>query len=180
EGELLQLTLLGRTDVSEEQYFDVIARKTAFLFSACCEIGALMGGATPTRQKMLRDYGMNLGVAFQLIDDLLDFTSSAEVLGKPSGADLIEGKVSLPLIFLLEREPEWRAPVQTVISEGAYQSIKRDELLAALNECGALQYTRDRAVEYAAAAGAALDELPDSQYVEVLRSIPSYIVERDR
>src|SRR5580765_7471690 len=76
EGELLQLTLLGRTDISEEQYFDVIARKTAFLFSACCEIGSLLGGANSERQKMLRDYGMNLGVAFQLIDDVLDFTSS--------------------------------------------------------------------------------------------------------
>ena len=96
EGELLQLTLLGRTDVSEEQYFDVIARKTAYLFSACCEIGALLGGATPDQQAMMRDYGMNLGIAFQLIDDLLDFTSSEHVLGKPAGADLIEGKISLP------------------------------------------------------------------------------------
>src|SRR6185295_19039369 len=90
EGELLQLTQLGRTDISEEQYFDVIARKTAYLFSACCEIGALLGGATPEQQAMLRDYGMNLGVAFQLIDDLLDFTSTEDVLGKPAGADLIE------------------------------------------------------------------------------------------
>src|SRR5947199_8446067 len=99
EGELLQLTLLGRTDISEEQYFDVIARKTAYLFSACCEIGALLGGANAATQDMLRDYGMNLGVAFQLIDDLLDFTSSQDILGKPAGADLIEGKVSLPLIL---------------------------------------------------------------------------------
>src|SRR6266480_3750178 len=120
EGELLQLTLLGRTDVSEEQYFDVIARKTAYLFSACCEIGSLLGRATPAQQTILRDYGMNLGVAFQLIDDLLDFTSSQDALGKPAGADLIEGKVSLPLILLLQREPEMRAPVQTVISEGGY------------------------------------------------------------
>ena len=75
EGELLQLTLLGRTDISEEQYFDVIARKTAYLFSACCEIGALLGGADLKTQTLLRDYGMNLGVAFQLVDDLLDFTS---------------------------------------------------------------------------------------------------------
>src|SRR2546421_5849167 len=74
EGELLQLTLLGRTDISEEQYFDVIARKTAYLFSACCEIGSLLGGADPNAQRILRDYGMNLGVAFQLVDDLLDFT----------------------------------------------------------------------------------------------------------
>src|SRR5947199_6982664 len=93
EGELLQLTLLGRTDISEEQYFDVIARKTAYLFSACCEIGALLGGANAATQDMLRDYGMNLGIAFQLVDDLLDATSSEDILGKPAGADQIEGKV---------------------------------------------------------------------------------------
>src|SRR5436189_4870475 len=80
EGELLQLTLLGRTDISEDQYLDVIARKTAYLFSACCEIGSLLGKATPTQQVALRDYGMNLGTAFQLIDDLLDFSSSDERL----------------------------------------------------------------------------------------------------
>ncbi len=117
EGELLQLTLLGRTDISEEQYFDVIARKTAYLFSACCEIGALLGNADAETQRNLRDYGMNLGVAFQLIDDLLDFTGTEEVLGKPAGADLLEGKVSLPLIFLLQRAPELRPALQTVISE---------------------------------------------------------------
>src|SRR6266566_9827798 len=116
EGELLQLTLLGRTDISEEQYFDVIARKTAYLFSACCEIGALLGKASPEMQNMLRDYGMNLGIAFQLVDDLLDFTSTEDVLGKPAGADLLEGKVSLPLIFLLQREPEMRSAIQTAIS----------------------------------------------------------------
>src|SRR5437660_3976647 len=96
EGELLQLTLLGRTDISEEQYFDVIARKTAYLFSACCEIGAIMGGADRQSQNLLRDYGMNLGIAFQLVDDLLDFTGNEEALGKPAGADLLEGKISLP------------------------------------------------------------------------------------
>src|SRR5438067_2987656 len=83
EGELLQLTLLSRTEISEEQYFDVIARKTAYLFSACCEIGALLGGPGRQNQILMRDYGMNLGIAFQLIDDLLDFTSREQVLGKP-------------------------------------------------------------------------------------------------
>src|SRR2546430_11329791 len=120
EGELLQLTLLGRTDISEEQYFDVIARKTAYLFSACCEIGSLLGGADPNTQRMLRDYGMNLGIAFQLVDDLLDATSSEDILGKPAGADLLEGKVSLPMIFLLQRAPEFRNDIQRVIAEGNY------------------------------------------------------------
>src|SRR5258708_5365586 len=180
EGELLQLTLLGRTDISEEQYFDVIARKTAYLFSACCEIGSLLGKANPETQNMLRDYGMNLGIAFQLIDDLLDFTSTEDVLGKPAGADLLEGKVSLPLIFLLQREPELRSAVQTVISEARYQTVTRTQLLTALERTGALQMASDRAIEYATAAQTALAGLPDSPYAQVLASIPAYIVERDR
>ena len=180
EGELLQLTLMGRTDISEEQYFDVIARKTAFLFSACCEIGAVLGGATPTRQQMLRDYGMNLGIAFQLIDDVLDFTGSQEVLGKPAGADLIEGKISLPLIFLLEQEPQLRSAIQTVISEGGYHSRPREELQGALERTGALQLAQARAIEYAGMAVSVLDGLDGSSYAEVLKSIPAYIVARDR
>jgi octaprenyl-diphosphate synthase len=180
EGELLQLTLLGRTDVTEEQYFDVIARKTAYLFSACCEIGALLGSADARTQNMLRDYGMNLGIAFQLVDDLLDFTGSQDVLGKPAGADLLEGKVSLPLIFLLQREPEMRSLVQTVISEASYETVSRAFLQEALERSGALQLALERAIEYALAARTAVEGLPDSTHAQVLASIPSYIVERDR
>src|SRR4029450_1132109 len=80
EGELLQLTLLGRADVTEEQYFDVLRRKTAYLFPACCEIGAILGNASPEEQRALGDYGLNLGTAFQLVDDLLDFTSDEGAL----------------------------------------------------------------------------------------------------
>jgi octaprenyl-diphosphate synthase len=180
EGELLQLTLLGRTDVSEEHYFDVIARKTAYLFSACCEIGALLGGADARTQSMLRDYGMNLGIAFQLVDDLLDFTGSDDVLGKPAGADLLEGKVSLPLIFLLQREPEHRSNLQRVIAEADYANVSRESLLNALESSGALGLARARAIEYAEAARAALEGLDDSPYAAALISIPAYIVERDR
>src|SRR5712691_214972 len=162
EGELLQLTLLGRTDISEEQYFDVIARKTAYLFSACCEIGSLLGGADPKAQAMLRDYGMNLGIAFQLVDDLLD------------------GKVSLPMIFLLQREPRWRAEAQRVIAERSYENVSRESLLRALEDTGALGLARERAIEYAEAARGALDGLKDSAYAQALSAIPSYIVERDR
>src|SRR5256885_32899 len=97
EGELLQLTLLGRADVTEDQSFAVLRRKTAYLFSACCEIGAILGGASPSQCRALRDYGMNLGTAFQLVDDLLDFTSDEGSLGKAAGADLLEGKVTLPV-----------------------------------------------------------------------------------
>jgi octaprenyl-diphosphate synthase len=179
EGELLQLTLLGRTDVSEDQYFDVVARKTAYLFSACCEIGALVGRAAPEQQAMLRDYGMNLGIAFQLIDDLLDFTSSEDVLGKPAGADLIEGKISLPLILLLQRRPEMRLPIQAVISESGYQSVSRQSLLDALAETGALALARERAIEYAEAARASLAGFDHTPHAAALSAIPTYIIERD-
>ena len=180
EGELLQLTLLSRTDISEEQYFDVIARKTAYLFSACCEIGALLGGADSSRQVMMRDYGMNLGIAFQLIDDLLDFTSDVAVLGKPAGADLLEGKVSLPLILLLQRKPAIRNNIQTIIADASYDSVSRQSIVSALERTGALELTLQRAREYAEAACAALDGLNDSMYTDALRGIPAYCVDRDR
>ena len=180
EGELLQLTLLGRTDISEAQYFEVIARKTAYLFSSCCEIGALLGGADARTQNLLRDYGMNLGIAFQLVDDLLDFTGNEEALGKPAGADLLEGKISLPLIFLLQREPQRRADVQRVIAEGNYKAVSRESLLNSLESSGALGLAQARAIEYAAAAGKALDGLQDSPYAQALSAIPAYIIERDR
>src|SRR6476661_8511013 len=108
EGELLQLTLLGDAEVTEEQYLDVLERKTAYLFSASCEIGAILGGANEEQRTALREYGLNLGTAFQLIDDLLDFTSSEEALGKAAGADLLGGKVTLPLIYLRDTEPNAR------------------------------------------------------------------------
>jgi octaprenyl-diphosphate synthase len=180
EGELLQLTLLGRTDITEEQYFDVLARKTAYLFSACCEIGAVLGGADPATQLKLRDYGMNLGIAFQLVDDLLDFTSSNDVLGKPAGADLVEGKVSLPLIFLLQRDPEMRAAIQSVISDGSYARVTRPGIFEALERTGALDLAKERAVEYAEAARSSLEDLDHTPHAQALASIPAYIVERDR
>jgi octaprenyl-diphosphate synthase len=180
EGELLQLTLLGRTDISEEQYFDVIARKTAYLFSACCEIGSLLGGADARTQAMLRDYGMNLGIAFQLVDDLLDFTGSEVALGKPAGADLIEGKVSLPLIYLLSRRPEMRPQIQSVIGEGSYAGVPRSAILEALEESGALDLAKERAIEHAEAARASLNGLNGSPHAEALSAIPTYIVDRDR
>src|SRR5882672_3707381 len=138
EGELLQLTTLGRTDISEEQYLDIIQRKTAYLFSACCEVGAILGsggqgassdlmlsdnsgrGPRELERKALRDYGMNLGMAFQLTDDLLDFTSTDDTLGKGAGVDLLGGKVTLPLIYLIASDGTASEMVQAVMTEASY------------------------------------------------------------
>jgi len=180
EGEILQLTLLGEADVSEAQYFDVLKRKTAYLFSASCEIGAILGGASEQQQTALRDYGLNLGTAFQLIDDLLDFTSSEEALGKAAGADLLGGKVTLPLIYLRDTDPNAREMIKTVLSEGKYSSVKPQDLLDAIVRSGALEQAQARANEYAESACTALEILPDSEYSDSLRALPTYILERDR
>lgn len=180
EGEILQLTLLGDAEISEAQYFDVLKRKTAYLFSASCEIGAILGGASEQQQMGLRDYGLSLGTAFQLIDDLLDFTSSEEALGKAAGADLLGGKVTLPLIYLREMEPNARELIQTVLREGKYSSVKQQDLLEAIVRTGALEQARARANEYAEEARAVLEMLPESDYSDSLKALPTYILDRDR
>src|SRR5215510_3441305 len=162
EGEILQLTLLGEADVSEAQYFDVLKRKTAYLFSASCEIGSILGGASEQQQTALRGYGLDLGTAFQLIDDLLDFTSNEEALGKAAGADLLGGKVTLPLIYLRDAEPSSLEMIQTVLREGKYGAVQPQDLFEAMARTGALERARDRADDYAADARSALDNLPDS------------------
>ncbi len=180
EGELLQLTLLGHAEVSEAQYLDVLKRKTAYLFSACCEIGAILGGANDKQQTALREYGLNLGTAFQLIDDLLDFTASEAQLGKAAGADLLGGKVTLPLIYLLETEPEAVEMIKAVLRDGTYNSVDQNDLREAVARTGALEKARARANEYAENSRTALDDLPDSDYCESLRALPSYVLDRDR
>ncbi|HKE57797.1 MAG TPA: polyprenyl synthetase family protein [Pyrinomonadaceae bacterium] len=180
EGEILQLTLLGKADISETQYLDVLKRKTAYLFSASCEIGAILGGANDSQQTALREYGLNLGTAFQLIDDLLDFTSDEQTLGKAAGADLLGGKVTLPLIYLLEKDPGAAAMVRHVLGQGSYDSVSQQDLLTAINRVGALDLAREKAHAYAAKAYAALDQLPESEYCEALRAIPAYVIQRDR
>ena len=180
EGELLQLTTLGRTDVSEQQYLDIIQRKTAFLFSACCEVGAILGGASEPEQKALSDYGMNLGMAFQLSDDLLDFTSTDDALGKSAGVDLIGGKVTLPLIYLIANEASAREMVQKVMTEGGYEAIPRRLLRDAVEKSGAIERARARGDQFAAVARTALDSLADSEFCESLKAIPAYVLDRDR
>jgi octaprenyl-diphosphate synthase len=179
EGELLQLTLLGRSDIKEDQYLDVLERKTAFLFSACCEIGAILGKADEQQQRALKEYGMQLGTAFQLVDDLLDFTATDEVLGKAAGADLIEGKVTLPLIYLVREEPEMRLALQDVMRDGHYGTISREELVDAVRRSGALGAARERAIEYVDGARLSIACLPESEFKEALLAIPSYILNRE-
>lgn len=180
EGELLQLTLLGHADISEGQYLDVLKRKTAYLFSASCEIGAILGGASEKQQTALRDYGLNLGSAFQLIDDLLDFTSNDATLGKAAGADLLGGKVTLPLIYLMASDAAIAPLIKRVLLDGTYEAVPQDDLREALVSTGALERARALADQYAENARSALDDLPESEYSDSLRALPTYVLMRDR
>ncbi|HQU85399.1 MAG TPA: polyprenyl synthetase family protein, partial [Pyrinomonadaceae bacterium] len=178
EGELIQLTMLGRTDISEDEYFDILRRKTAFLFSACCEIGAILGGADKEGQTALRDYGMNLGIAFQLADDSLDFTADEDVLGKAAGADLLEGKLTFPLILLVRKMPEIQAKLDQIMRDGDYLVISREEILDLLKKHGTLEETRLRAYESAEKARKNLEVLAETSYRVALEEIPAYMIER--
>jgi octaprenyl-diphosphate synthase len=170
--------MLGKAEISEKEYFDILQRKTAFLFSACCEIGAIIGGATKDEQAALRDYGMNLGTAFQLADDLLDFTAEEEVLGKAAGADLLEGKLTLPLILLVRKTPSVKADLEQIMYDGDYAKVPREALLNDLKLHKTLDETRERAYTYASLAKSNLEVLSDSEYRNALDDIPSYMIER--
>ncbi len=179
EGELIQLTVIGRTDTSEEEYFDILQRKTAFLFSACCEIGAILGGAAPEERIALREFGKNLGIAFQLADDLLDFTAEKEVLGKASGADLIEGKLTLPLILLVAKSPTESINLERIMRDGVYHGNSREELLSKMSSSGILEETRARAHEFAEAARKNIAILPKTEYRLALEDMPALMIERN-
>lgn len=180
EGELMQLTMLGRSDISETEYFDILQRKTAYLFSACCEIGAILANASKEEQTALRDYGMNLGTAFQLADDVLDFTAEDEILGKASGADLLEGKLTLPLILLVAKDDSVREDLEKIMADGDYRNISRVRLLEKLENAGTIEDTRRRAYEFAAKAVKNLEVLPKTEYLLALEDIPGYMIERDK
>jgi len=178
EGELIQLTMLGRTDITEAKYFDILQRKTAYLFSACSEIGAILGNCSEEEQKALRNYGINLGTAFQLADDLFDFTSKKEVIGKASGADLLEGKVTLPLILLAEADPSYIENLETIMLDGEYKGTSREELLGKLEICGALEKTKGIARSFAEKARKNLEIFPKTEYRLALEEIPTFMIER--
>ena len=181
EGEILGLEHSGRTDLSSEDYFDVVGRKTAALFGACCRIPAYLVDMPEANAQSLFNYGFNLGVCFQLIDDLLDFTSSTEVLGKPVLSDLKEGKVTLPLILALPRAtPREREIVTRVASTKSFDGIDPNEILQIVSRYDTLEETREIARDYANRARRALEPFAPSPAKETLEVALDFVLERDR
>jgi octaprenyl-diphosphate synthase len=180
EGELLQMEKLGQL-ISLQEHLDLIYRKTACLFSVCMRIGAILGGATPEQEENLAQYGRDLGMAFQLVDDVLDLTASERVLGKPVASDLREGKVTMAVIHALERCTQAeREMISTVVREQAFDGVSHVEILEILNRYGSIDAAHQRALQYAGLARNAICSFPDSETKRALLWAPEYVVEREK
>jgi octaprenyl-diphosphate synthase len=180
EGDLIQLAKIGRIDVTEEDALRLATYKTACLFSGCARLGAVLGGLEGAEEENLAEYGRYAGLAFQLVDDLLDFTASAEQLGKPVLSDLKEGKVTLPLIYAMDNgHREAREFVARVLAEKEFDSVRPQTIVALVQESGALERARNLAHEYAQRAKACLDGRNDSEYARALLTLPDFILERE-
>ena len=179
EGELLQLTLLGKSGIEKEQLLDIVERKTAYLFSGCTKLPAIAVGMNHGSAERLAEVGKSLGMAFQLVDDLLDLTSTKAVLGKPVVNDLKEGKMTLPVFFAIRNgKVEDTAKVQKVLDERDFRSVDRAEILSLVERSDGLELTRALAKEYACRAIQMLEEFPPSIYRSAIVSIPEFILNR--
>ncbi len=181
EGELYQLTKTGDVDIAEDEHFEIIRRKTAYLFGGCAQIGGMLGDVSDEQEQALREYGFNLGMAFQLVDDLLDYTADQANLGKPVGGDLCEGKVTLPIIYLLQRADGTAADlVRQVVTSRSVTADAWQQLTGLLAEHDTLEDAYRKAGEYAALAKACLEVFPPSVEREALQILPDYVMSRDR
>lgn len=181
EGEMLGHRLCRREDVSREQHLAIVERKTAWLFSACCQAPAVLAGADETAEQKLRDYGYALGIAFQLIDDLLDLTGDQSTVGKPVASDLCEGRMTLPWIDLMEcGSAEEQRLVRSALSTGRFEDGALPFLRRALDDRGCLARTRTLAAEHAARAHDLMVSFPAGPFKALLRDLPEAILQRDR
>ena len=180
EGELLQIEKLGKL-ITLDEHFDLIFRKTACLFSVCMRLGAILGGATPVQEDALGRYGHDLGMAFQIVDDVLDLTASEDVLGKPVASDLREGKVTMAVIHALERcTAEERRKIEKILKDRAFNGVTHAEILEILQRYRSLEAATSRAAQYAESACKSICFFPDSEIKRALLGAPEFVVAREK
>jgi octaprenyl-diphosphate synthase len=179
EGEVMQMTKMGDPGIREEDYYYVVTNKTAVLIAAACQIGAILGGSPPEREKTLSDFGLNLGIAFQLMDDVLDYASAAEELGKTIGKDLGEGKITLPLIHTLRTcSSDDKARLVQVIHDPKGKEGELRYILELVRQTGGIDYTIRQAENFAGKATAALTEFPAGPEKDALLTLARYTIQR--
>ena len=180
EGELLQMEKLGKL-ISLQEHLDLIYRKTACLFSVCMRVGGILGGATVAQEERLGQYGRDLGMAFQIVDDVLDLTASESVLGKPVASDLREGKATMAVIHAVERcTAAERRQIETILRDRAFNGVTHADILAILNRYGSLEYASQEAARYAESARNAICIFPDSEFKRALLWAPEFVVAREK
>ena len=180
EGELLQMEKLGKL-ITLDEYFDLIFRKTACLFSVCMRLGAILGGATAEQEEALARYGHDLGMAFQIVDDVLDLTASEDILGKPVASDLREGKVTMAVIHALERcTLQERSKIETILRDRAFNGVTHAQILEILQRYGSLEAATTRAAQYAESARKSICTFPDSGIKRALLWAPEFVVAREK
>ncbi|HLH20372.1 MAG TPA: polyprenyl synthetase family protein [Bryobacteraceae bacterium] len=180
EGELLQLERIGKIGITEADCMELVDRKTACLFSVCARLGAICGGGDAQAREKLGEYAWNLGMAFQLVDDVLDFTAREKTLGKPVGGDLREGKVTLPLVYALEcASPAERRLVETILDRRSYDEVPFSRILALLEKYRAIERARERAEAFTRKARQIISEFPESPYQRALLAVTELVTERD-
>ncbi|HXH81949.1 MAG TPA: polyprenyl synthetase family protein [Candidatus Tectomicrobia bacterium] len=181
EAEVFQLQLKRSGQTTEADYMRIISQKTASFMSACCRIGALLGDLPPAQTEALTRYGLEVGIAFQISDDALDFVADQDRLGKAIGADLREGKRTLPLIAMLERVPPAVGErVRAMLRRRALEPAEIEEVRRLVLEHDGVEYARSRALACAKAAKQGLDVFPPSEERETLALVADFVVERDR
>lgn len=180
EGELLQMEKLGKA-ISLDEHFDLIHRKTACLFSVCMRLGAILGSATAEQEENLAQYGRDLGMAFQLVDDVLDLTASENVLGKPVASDLREGKVTMSVIHALERcTREERELIETVLEQRTFDDVTHPQIIGILERYGSLEAATASAIKYAELARNAICGFPGGDIKRALLWAPDFVVAREK
>jgi octaprenyl-diphosphate synthase len=184
EGELLQIEKLGHL-INEEEYFDLIYRKTACLFKVSMQLGAAITphelGDAAMVESQLGEYGRNLGLAFQIVDDVLDLTAAEDVLGKPVASDLREGKATLAVIHALERGTGAdREAIRTVLNDRSFAHVSHSQILEILHRHSSIEYAMDTACAYAEAARQSIADLPLSDAKRALLWVPGFVTSRDR
>jgi octaprenyl-diphosphate synthase len=180
EGELLQIQKLGRA-VSEAEYYDLIYRKTACLFSVSMRLGAVLAGATEPQEASLAAYGRAVGLAFQIVDDVLDLTATEEVLGKPVASDLREGKATLSVIHSIDHGTAAdRKAIQRVLDDRSFENVSRERIQQILVRNGSIEYAMSVADRYAEQSRQALIPIADSEYKRALLWVPDFVVAREK
>jgi octaprenyl-diphosphate synthase len=180
EGEFVQMEKLGRM-VGEAEYYDLIYRKTACLFDVSMRLGAVLAGASEEIEEQMGEYGRNLGIAFQIVDDVLDLTATEQVLGKPVASDLREGKATLAVVHALENGTvHEQAAIGTVLEDLSFERTSHQEVLEILDRHGSVQYALNAAFQYAEVARGAIAGLAESDYKRALLWMPDFVVARDK